>query len=328
MVGGQMSRLGAVDAGRLPGGIPSVLRISAISTLECRSESVQGLGSSAVRMMSLSGLMLWLRPLGVVHRVPVWVRVMVCPGWPRKRWWCSQRASRLPRCDGPPFAHSLLAVVDLAGGGAAAAAGGAAAAIAGSDEGVFGGVGSAAGVAVVQQFAVIVGDGPFPGRVGVLVVGDLAGDVGDDGSEAGDEGGVVVQFGEGAQFDLDVDDAAAELGLDPAAGTPVARRRRRRDRDSRSQTGIRTGRPPPRRAACSRSQTGIRTGRPPPPPRCSRRSRFQTGNRGLAGRRRRTWPPRSAPPRRARSESRFRTGKPARPGRGRVGPGTRRRPVG
>jgi hypothetical protein len=34
----------------------------------------------------------------------------------------------------------------------------------------------------------------------VFVEGDLAGDVGDDGCPAGDESGVVVEFGEGGEF--------------------------------------------------------------------------------------------------------------------------------
>jgi len=55
----------------------------------------------------------------------------------------------------------------------------------------------------------------------VFVEGDLAGDVGDDGFPAGDEAGVVVEFGEGGEFDADVDHAAPVGGAETAARAEV-----------------------------------------------------------------------------------------------------------
>ena len=69
----------------------------------------------------------------------------------------------------------FLPVVLVADVGGSAAAGGAAFLVAGFDERFFGGVGSAADVAVMEQVAVGVGDGEFPGRVGLLILGDLPG---------------------------------------------------------------------------------------------------------------------------------------------------------
>src|SRR5262245_50842104 len=92
--------------------------------------------------------------------------------------------------------------------GRSSAAGGGAELVAGAGEGGLGGGGSALDVAVVQQQTVIVGDAELPAGVVVFGEGDLAGDVGDDGSVAGEQGGVVVELGEGGEFDADVDHAA------------------------------------------------------------------------------------------------------------------------
>ena len=55
----------------------------------------------------------------------------------------------------------------------------------------------------------------------MFVEGDLAGDVGDDGFPAGDEAGVVVEAGEGGEFDAEVDHAAPVGRADAAAGAQV-----------------------------------------------------------------------------------------------------------
>jgi hypothetical protein len=84
----------------------------------------------------------------------------------------------------------FLAVVDVGEGGLFSAAWCYALPVAGSDEGPFAGGGSAFGLSVVEEVSVLVGDGPHPGGVGFLIKRDLTGDIGQDGSPAGDSAGV------------------------------------------------------------------------------------------------------------------------------------------
>ena len=58
--------------------------------------------------------------------------------------------------------------------------------------------------------------------------GDPAGDLGDDGFPAGDEAGVLVEAGEGGEFDADVDHAAPVGRAQAAALAEVGRADRRR----------------------------------------------------------------------------------------------------
>ena len=107
-------------------------------------------------------------------------------------------------------------MVEVADGGGLQAAGGDAGFVAGSDERGFACRGSAFGDAVVAQVAVVVDDAVPPLRVG-LFQGNLTGDVGEDGSVAGDDGGVVVEVGQSGQSDLNVDHAPPVSGLDASA---------------------------------------------------------------------------------------------------------------
>ena len=176
--------------------------------------------------MPLARTVYWRRLAASQMTVLVCTRVMTKPCSWRSRWWWRHRLHRLAGMVGPPLACSRVVVL-VAPGGAAAAAGGLAGAVAGGDVGLVGGGGAAAEGAVVQQSAVLVGDAVAPGRPVFLVEGDLAGDVGDDRSPAGDEGRVVVEAHQGGQVDAEVDHAAARGGLDAPAGAalpPVPRR--------------------------------------------------------------------------------------------------------
>jgi hypothetical protein len=57
--------------------------------------------------------------------------------------------------------------------------------------------------------------------------GDLAGDVGQDGAPAVEQAGVVVEAGQGGEFDVQVDHAAPVGRPDAAAGAQVGRADRR-----------------------------------------------------------------------------------------------------
>src|SRR5215472_394112 len=109
------------------------------------------------------------------------------------------------------------AVVGVAGGGGSAAVGGAAGQIAQADVAQVGGAGSAADRAGVEELPVFVGEAVLPGGGVGLVEGDVAGDLGQDGSPAGDQGGVLVEAEQGGQAHAEVDHAAPVGGSHPAA---------------------------------------------------------------------------------------------------------------
>jgi hypothetical protein len=79
--------------------------------------------------------------------------------------------------------------------------------VSGMDVAFLRGVGASSGGSVVYDHSGVgVGDGVPPFGL-LLVLGDLAGDVGDDRSVSGEFSGVVVEFGEGGEINMDVDSA-------------------------------------------------------------------------------------------------------------------------
>src|SRR5262245_3301968 len=92
------------------------------------------------------------------------------------------------------------AVVAVGAGGRLAAVRCAAGFVAGSDVFAVFERGSTSDEAVVEQLSIGVIDVVAPGGFVLVVVGDLSGDVGDDGSPAGDEGWVVVEVHECGQL--------------------------------------------------------------------------------------------------------------------------------
>ena len=109
------------------------------------------------------------------------------------------------------------AVVEVAVGGGAAASGEGTGAVSGFDVAALRRGGSPAGGAVGDDLSGVgVGDGVTPFGV-VLVVGDLAGDVGDDRSVAGELSGMFNKPGQRVEIDMEVDHAAA-AGLGGVVG--------------------------------------------------------------------------------------------------------------
>ncbi len=105
------------------------------------------------------------------------------------------------------------AVVEVAVGGGHATAGEHTVGVVGLDFSALAGGGASSGDAVVDDLAGVgVGDGVAPFGSGLLL-GDLAGDVGDDGPVAGEFSGVVVELGEGGEVDVDVDYSGTAGGL-------------------------------------------------------------------------------------------------------------------
>ncbi len=108
---------------------------------------------------------------------------------------------------GSPLAIGDL-VVEVGVGGGHATAGEYAVGIGGFDLATVAGGGASAGDAVVDDlagFGISHSEAPL---AFVLLLGDLAGDVGDYGPVAGEFSGVVVELGEGGEVDVNIDGAS------------------------------------------------------------------------------------------------------------------------